>query len=77
MDIFSEVIANSSFGRIAGNTRSLRKPSLDDETARHIVRQLAEAENPVIYAGGGVLLATASNELRDLLIICRYLLHTA
>lgn len=65
MDIFSEVIDSTSFDRIAGNTRALLKPSLDDETARQIVRNLAEAENPVIYAGGGVLLAKASDELRD------------
>lgn len=65
MDIFSEVIDGTTFERIAENTRALLKPSLDDETARQIVSKLAEAENPVIYAGGGVLLAKASDELRD------------
>ncbi|SDJ30030.1 thiamine pyrophosphate-binding protein [Aliiruegeria lutimaris] len=65
MDIFSEVIPSDSFERIAGNTRALVKPSLDDETARAIVRKLAEAEKPVIYGGGGILLAKASEELRD------------
>jgi acetolactate synthase-1/2/3 large subunit len=65
MDIFSEVISSDSFDRIIGNTRSLVKPSIDDDTARRIVTALAEAENPVLYVGGGILLAQASEELRD------------
>ena len=64
MDVFSEVIPSDTFDRIAGNTRTLVKPSLDDDTARAIVRMLGEAENPVVYAGGGILLAKASEELR-------------
>lgn len=65
MDIFSQKIPSDTFDRIAGNTRALVRPSIDDETARSIVKAMAEAENPVIYAGGGVLLARASDELRD------------
>jgi len=64
MDIFSEVIPSASFDRVATNTRALVKPSIDDETARAIVTALAEAENPVAYVGGGILLAQASEELR-------------
>ncbi len=64
MDIFSAEIDDATFDRIAGNTRSLVKPSIDDETARRIVTALGEAENPVIYAGGGILLAKASEELK-------------
>ena len=65
MDIFSEVISSDSFDRIKDHARSLVKPSIDDETAKAIVKQLAEAKSPVIYAGGGVLLAKASNELQE------------
>ncbi|WP_029063274.1 thiamine pyrophosphate-binding protein [Labrenzia sp. DG1229] len=65
MDIFSERISTESFDRIASNTRALVKPSIDDETARTIVNRLAEAANPVAYVGGGILLAKASEELRD------------
>ena len=65
MDVFSERIPSDTFDRIAGNTRALVKPSIDDDTARGIVTALAEARNPVIYAGGGILLAGASDELRD------------
>jgi acetolactate synthase-1/2/3 large subunit len=65
MDIFSQHIASDSFDRVARNTRALTKPSIDDETAKKIVETLAQAENPVAYVGGGILLAQASNELRD------------
>lgn len=65
MDIFSEAISSDTFDRIASNTRALVKPSIDDETARRIVTTLGEAENPVLYAGGGILLAQASEELRE------------
>ena len=64
MDIFSAVIPSDSFDRVAKNTRVLTKPALDDKTARLIVRALAEAEAPVAYVGGGILLAGASEELR-------------
>ena len=63
MDIFSEVIPSDTFDRAAQNTKSLKKPSIDDETAREIVEALANAENPVAYVGGGILLAQASEEL--------------
>ena len=64
MDIFSEQINSDTFDRIAGNTRALVKPSVDDETARRIVTALGQAKNPVLYVGGGILLARASQELQ-------------
>ncbi len=65
MDIFSQRISSDSFERIASNTRKLVKPSIDEDTARSIVTALGTAADPVIYAGGGVLLARASEELRE------------
>lgn len=65
MDVFSEVIDGSTFDRVKQNTRALLKPSLDDDTAREIVLRLAKAESPVAYVGGGILLAKASEELRE------------
>ncbi|MDV7141562.1 thiamine pyrophosphate-binding protein [Tropicimonas sp. TH_r6] len=65
MDVFSQVIPSHTFDRLKENTRALVKPSIDDETARAIVERLAKAESPVIYAGGGILLAKASEELRE------------
>lgn len=65
MDVFSAEIDPELFRRLEANTRDLVKPSIDDETAERIVRELANAKNPVIYAGGGVLLARAEEELRE------------
>ncbi len=64
MDIFSKRIDDALFERVKSNTRALVKPSIDDETAERIVRALGEAESPVLYVGGGILLAQASEELQ-------------
>jgi acetolactate synthase I/II/III large subunit len=66
MDVFSQPLDSALFGRLDHNTKALRRPSIDDETARAIVSRLAEADRPVIYAGGGVLLSRASDELERL-----------
>jgi acetolactate synthase-1/2/3 large subunit len=66
MDIFSREIDVGLFERLRTNAKALRKPSLDEATAVEIVKRLAEAGRPVIYAGGGVLLADAASELREL-----------
>jgi len=63
MDVFSEVIQSDTFDRVAKNTRALVKPSIDDDTARAIVQRIADADTPVAYVGGGILLAQASEEL--------------
>jgi acetolactate synthase-1/2/3 large subunit len=63
MDIFSMKMDTAPFERIAHNTRHLEKASIDDATAERIVSALASADRPVIYAGGGVLLADASADL--------------
>jgi len=64
MDIFSKEVDTALFDRVKCNTRELRKPTMDDDTAEEIVRRLAEAKRPVIYAGGGVVLSDAAEELR-------------
>ena len=66
MDIFSKEIDVALWKRVLGNAKTLHKPSLDDETAGKIVRQLLAAKTPVLYAGGGILLADAANEMREL-----------
>jgi len=65
MDIFSEEIDSALFERIYENTDSLVKPSIDDETARRIVSSLGSSGQPVLYVGGGILLAKASQELEE------------
>ena len=64
MDVFSANIDGALFARLDANTRTLRKPSLDHATAREIVTHLAQARAPVLYVGGGVVLADACEELR-------------
>ena len=64
MDIFSKEVDTALFARVTQNTKTLRQPSIDDETAKEIVRCLASAAKPVIYAGGGIVLANAAEELR-------------
>ena len=64
MDIFSAEVDTKLFERLQHHTPHLAKPSLDEVVAEKIVRTMAEARRPVIYAGGGVLLADAAEELR-------------
>jgi len=65
MDIFSREVDVARFERLRLNTKAPRRPSLDEDTATEIVKTLLAATRPVIYAGGGVLLADATRELRD------------
>lgn len=66
MDIFSKEIETSYFEKQTQNAKSLHKPSIDDETAKKIIQTLADAKSPVFYVGGGIVLADAANELREL-----------
>ncbi|MGI9536098.1 MAG: thiamine pyrophosphate-binding protein [Desulfocapsaceae bacterium] len=66
MDIFSKEVDVSLFKRQLQNAKELRKPSMDEGTAEEIVGLLGKASKPVFYVGGGVLLAKAADELREL-----------
>jgi acetolactate synthase I/II/III large subunit len=63
MDVFNKKIDAALFDRLRHNTKSLTKPSLDDETAATIVQKLLEAQHPLLYVGGGIALAGATEEL--------------
>jgi len=65
MDVFSAGVDPERFDRLDAGLHPLRRPSLNVETARHIVKTLMEAEQPVLYVGGGVLLARAADLLRQ------------
>jgi len=65
MDIFSMEVETALFECLERNTKTIQKPSLDEEIAGTIVRALAEAKNPLIYAGGGIILADAAQELQE------------
>ncbi len=63
MDIFS---ADLPVGAFSQTPTPVTRPTIDPATAEHIAQALAEAERPVIYAGGGVLGARATAELAAL-----------
>ncbi|MFB8387457.1 thiamine pyrophosphate-binding protein [Microbacterium sp. NPDC055910] len=65
MDVFSAEVDVATFDKAISNTRTLAKPGLDEEVAEQIVRNLLEAENPVLYVGGGVISADATDELLE------------
>lgn len=63
MDIFSADLAVDAFNK---TPPVIARPTIDPATAKHIVQELAHAKRPVLYAGGGVLSAGASEELAAL-----------
>jgi acetolactate synthase-1/2/3 large subunit len=65
MDIFSMEVDVALFARLKLHTKKLHKPSLDDATATKIVETLAASKNPLLYVGGGVVLADATAELAE------------
>jgi len=65
MDMFSKEIDVALFEKTYHNTKTISKPSIDDEVATRIIETLVKAKNPVIYAGGGVISANASKELSE------------
>jgi len=65
MDIFSKEIDSELFDRQLTNSRNVAKPSLDEEVAEKIVRQLLQAKTPLLYVGGGILLADAATKMRE------------
>uniref|UniRef100_UPI00063ED4AA thiamine pyrophosphate-binding protein n=1 Tax=Aneurinibacillus tyrosinisolvens TaxID=1443435 RepID=UPI00063ED4AA len=65
MDLFSKEVEVALFEKLAHHTKTLHKPSIDDETATRIIETLVKAEHPLLYVGGGIMLADASKELRE------------
>ena len=63
MDVFSADLPAGAFPRTPS---PIARPTLDPAVARRIVDALAQAERPVLYAGGGVLSARATTELAAL-----------
>ncbi len=66
MDIFSAEIDVALMDRVLTGNPELVKPSLDEATAERIVGNLLKARRPVLYVGGGVVLADATAELAEL-----------
>jgi acetolactate synthase-1/2/3 large subunit len=66
MEVFSAELDPSLFESVDRRVREIHKPAMAAGVAREIVRLLGEARRPVIYAGGGVILADACEELLHL-----------
>ena len=66
MDIFSMEMDVKFFERRRDNYPELPKPGLDVKTAEQIANELANAGNPVLYPGGGVISSGASSALTAL-----------
>jgi acetolactate synthase I/II/III large subunit len=63
MDLFSADLPEGSFSK---SPPPLRGVTIDPATAERIAHDLAAAERPVIYAGGGVISGRATKELAAL-----------
>ncbi len=63
---FSEKIEEGLFKRTYRDSHETIKPALAPSAAKAIAEKLVNASNPVIHAGGGILLANASQELKEL-----------
>lgn len=63
MDLLSADLPVDAFSKVPPQ---IARPTIDEATAERIVKALAEAQNPVIYAGGGVQAARATAELQAL-----------
>ena len=66
MNIFSCEVEDYIWDRTYRDSHITMKPALDPEAAKAIAKKLVEAKNPVLHAGGGILLAQASDELAAL-----------
>ncbi|WP_077613890.1 thiamine pyrophosphate-binding protein [Caenibacillus caldisaponilyticus] len=66
MDVFSKEVDEALFERVKQHTKNIHKPSIDDELAKEIIEKLVNAKNPLLYVGGGIMLADAAEELRKL-----------
>ncbi len=66
MDMFSREMEDYLWDRTYQDSPVTMKPALDPAAAKAIAQKLVEAKAPVIHAGGGVLLAQASDELAAL-----------
>ncbi|HWP51379.1 MAG TPA: thiamine pyrophosphate-binding protein [Clostridia bacterium] len=66
MDMFSREIDTDLFERTYLDSDLTLRPALAPDAAKAIAKRLVEAKNPVMHAGGGILLAQASEELAAL-----------
>ncbi len=66
MDMFSREMEEDLWDRTYKDAHITMKPGIDPQAAKGIAEKLVNAKAPVIHAGGGILLAQASEELAAL-----------
>ena len=66
MDMFSREMEEDLWARTYKDSHVTMRPGLDPAAAKAIAEKLVHAENPVLHAGGGILLSQASDELAAL-----------
>jgi acetolactate synthase-1/2/3 large subunit len=66
MDMFSREMDEELWERTYKESHETEKGGISQSAAAKIAKRLVEAKNPVIHAGGGILLAEASEELAAL-----------
>ena len=66
MDMFSREVEEDLWERTHHDSHFTCKPALDPAAAKAIAEKLVNAKAPVLHAGGGILLAKASDELAAL-----------
>lgn len=66
MDMFSREMDEDLWDRTERGSFVTEKPALGPDAVKKIAEKLVKAEHPVIHAGGGILLARASEELAAL-----------
>ena len=66
MDMFSYEIEEDLWARTYHDSPVTVKPALAPDAAKAIAEKLVKAKSPVMHAGGGILLAQASEELAAL-----------
>ncbi len=63
MDFFSAELPNGAFNL---KPAAIARPAIDAQVAKLIAKELASASQPIIFAGGGVHLSGATDELKAL-----------
>lgn len=66
MDMFSREMEEELWVRTYKDNHYTMRPALDPNAAKAIAEKLVKAEHPILHAGGGILLAQASDELAAL-----------
>lgn len=66
MDMFSREMDEELWERTYKDSHFTLRPALDPAAATAIAKKLVEAKNPLLHAGGGILLSQASKELAAL-----------